>query len=46
MPPENDPLDRRQALIKLLRLAGTGLGAAGLGSGSASAVRGPSLRWR
>jgi uncharacterized protein (DUF362 family) len=29
--PESDTLDRRQALIRLLRLAGTGLGAAGLG---------------
>ena len=32
MPSENTTLDRRQALIRLLRLAGTGLGAAGLGS--------------
>jgi uncharacterized protein (DUF362 family) len=31
MPPDTDILDRRQALIRLLRLAGTGLGAAGLG---------------
>jgi len=31
MAPETDILDRRQALIRLLRLAGTGLGAAGLG---------------
>ena len=31
MPSESDTLDRRQALIRLLRLAGTGLGAAGVG---------------
>jgi len=31
MPPETDILDRRQALIQLLRLAGIGAGAAGLG---------------
>jgi uncharacterized protein (DUF362 family) len=31
MPPESDTLDRRQALIRLLRLAGAGLGATGLG---------------
>jgi uncharacterized protein (DUF362 family) len=31
MPSESDILDRRQALIRLLRLAGTGVGVAGLG---------------
>jgi uncharacterized protein (DUF362 family) len=31
MPPESDTLDRRQALIRLLRLAGTAVGAAGVG---------------
>jgi uncharacterized protein (DUF362 family) len=31
MPSESETLDRRQALIRLLRLTGTGLGAAGLG---------------
>jgi len=31
MPSEGAKLDRREALIRLLRLAGTGLGAAGLG---------------
>jgi len=31
MPPETDILDRRQALIKLLRLAGTGVAVSGLG---------------